>query len=208
MHFAFHGGTQRGAIVNVVSDAARVGMSGEAVYSAAKGGLISLTKSLAQEMARHQVRLNAVSPGPIATGMLDENSTLDPARHLIEKMVQRVPLRRAGQPDEVAAAVVFWPVTRPATLPVKYYPCPEGLPWFEWRAKCAAPNALSKKTRKIPRETKWLPYGWATPPQPRLLPLAARHAFDLPPENRATPQLLCPRQPIPGLILTHQRQIP
>ncbi len=96
-----------GAIVNVVSDAARVGMSGEAVYSAAKGGIISLTKSLAQEMARHQVRLNAVSPGPIATGMLDENSTLDPARHLIEKMVQRVPLRRAGQPDEVAAAVVF-----------------------------------------------------------------------------------------------------
>ncbi|PSR32952.1 MAG: NAD(P)-dependent oxidoreductase [Sulfobacillus benefaciens] len=96
-----------GAIINVVSDAARVGMGGESIYAAAKGGIISLTKSLAQEMARHKIRVNAVSPGPIATAMLDENAATENARHLIEKMVQKVPLRRLGQPEEVAAVVVF-----------------------------------------------------------------------------------------------------
>ncbi|MCL5971333.1 MAG: SDR family oxidoreductase [Firmicutes bacterium] len=103
-HMVKHGS---GVIVNVVSDAARVGMAGESVYAAAKGGVISLTKSLAQEMARHNIRVNAVSPGPIATGMLDENAGTDGARHLIEKMVQKVPMRRLGQPEEVAAVVVF-----------------------------------------------------------------------------------------------------
>lgn len=96
-----------GSIINVVSDAARVGMAGESIYAAAKGGIISLTKSLAQEVARHKIRVNAVSPGPIATGMLDENAATENARHLIEKMVQKIPLRRLGQPEEVAAVVVF-----------------------------------------------------------------------------------------------------
>lgn len=96
-----------GVIINVVSDAARVGMAGESVYAAAKGGVISLTKSLAQEMARYKIRVNAVSPGPIATGMLDENAATESAQHLIEKMVQKIPLRRLGQPQEVASVVVF-----------------------------------------------------------------------------------------------------
>lgn len=98
---------QNGVVINVVSDAARVGMAGEAVYSAAKGGLIALTKSLAQEMARHQVRVNAVSPGPVDTQMLDDNAATPQAQRLIEKMVQKVPLRRVGQPADIAAAVLF-----------------------------------------------------------------------------------------------------
>lgn len=98
---------QSGVVINVVSDAARVGMAGEAVYSAAKGGLISLTKSLAQEMARHQIRLNAISPGPVDTQMLDDNAAAPDAQRLIEKMVQKVPLRRVGQPADIAAAVLF-----------------------------------------------------------------------------------------------------
>lgn len=98
---------QNGVVINVVSDAARVGMAGEAVYSAAKGGLISLTKSLAQEMARHQVRINAISPGPVDTQMLDDNAATPEAQRLIEKMVKKVPLRRVGQPLDIAAAVLF-----------------------------------------------------------------------------------------------------
>ena len=57
-------GQGSGAVVNLGSDAGRVGSSGEAVYSAAKGGVIAFTKSLAREMARHQVRVNCVCPGP------------------------------------------------------------------------------------------------------------------------------------------------
>ncbi len=98
---------QNGIVINIVSDAARVGMAGEAVYSAAKGGLISLTKSLAQEMARHQVRINAISPGPVDTQMLDDNAANPGAHRLIEKMVEKVPLRRVGTPVDIAAAVLF-----------------------------------------------------------------------------------------------------
>ncbi|HTZ25569.1 MAG TPA: SDR family oxidoreductase, partial [Streptosporangiaceae bacterium] len=58
-----------GAVVNLGSDAGRVGSSGEAVYSAAKGGVIAFTKSLAREMARHQVRVNCVCPGPTDTAL-------------------------------------------------------------------------------------------------------------------------------------------
>ena len=58
-----------GAVVNLGSDAGRVGSSGEAVYSAAKGGIIAFTKSLAREMARHQIRVNCVCPGPTDTAL-------------------------------------------------------------------------------------------------------------------------------------------
>jgi 2-hydroxycyclohexanecarboxyl-CoA dehydrogenase len=100
-----HGG---GVIVNVASDAGRVGTGGEAVYSAAKGGVIALTRSLAREMAPHHIRVNCVCPGPTETGILAEN-TADPAHaKRIERMIRLIPLRRVAQPEEIAAAVGFF----------------------------------------------------------------------------------------------------
>ncbi|HEX4835308.1 MAG TPA: SDR family NAD(P)-dependent oxidoreductase [bacterium] len=100
-----HGG---GVIVNVASDAGRVGTSGEAVYSAAKGGVIALTRSLAREMAPHRIRINCVCPGPTETDVLAENMQ-DPAHAgRIERMIRQIPLRRVAQPDEIAEAVAFF----------------------------------------------------------------------------------------------------
>lgn len=96
-----------GAVVNVVSDAGRVGMAGEAVYAASKGGVIALSRSLAQELARHQIRVNCVSPGPTRTRILEANSAEPEAERLIAKMVQRIPLRRIAEPEEVAEAIAF-----------------------------------------------------------------------------------------------------
>jgi len=99
---------QTGTIVNVVSDAGRVGMQGEAAYAAAKGGVIALTKSLAQEMASRGIRLNAVAPGPTNTRVLEENMGGGPdAQEKISRMIRRIPLKRIAEPDDIAAAVVF-----------------------------------------------------------------------------------------------------
>jgi 2-hydroxycyclohexanecarboxyl-CoA dehydrogenase len=105
-HWATRG--QGGAIVNVVSDAGRVGMQGEAAYAAAKGGVIAFTKSLAQEMASRGIRLNAVAPGPTNTRVLEENMGGGPdAREKIARMIRRIPLKRIAEPDDIAAAIVF-----------------------------------------------------------------------------------------------------
>jgi 2-hydroxycyclohexanecarboxyl-CoA dehydrogenase len=96
----------RGRIVTVASDAGRVGSSGEVVYSAAKGGLIAFTKGLARELARHQVSVNCVCPGPTDTPFLDVFEG-ERGRKIIDAMVRAVPMRRLAQPDEVAAAVAF-----------------------------------------------------------------------------------------------------
>ncbi len=98
---------QGGAIVSVVSDAGRVGMAGEAVYAAAKAGVVALTKSLAQEMARHSIRLNAVAPGPTNTRVLEENMAGPDAAARIERMIRRIPLRRVAEPDDIAGTVCF-----------------------------------------------------------------------------------------------------
>jgi 2-hydroxycyclohexanecarboxyl-CoA dehydrogenase len=100
-----HGG---GAIVNVASDAGRVGTAGEAVYSAAKGGVIALTRSLAREMAPHGVRVNCVCPGPTETEVLAENRRDPQQAGRIDRMILQIPLRRVAQPEEVAEAVVFF----------------------------------------------------------------------------------------------------
>jgi 2-hydroxycyclohexanecarboxyl-CoA dehydrogenase len=100
-----HGG---GVIVNVASDAGRVGTGGEAVYSAAKGGVIALTRSLAREMAPRSVRVNCVCPGPTGTEVLAEN-TADPAHAArIERMIRLIPMRRIARPEEIAEAVAFF----------------------------------------------------------------------------------------------------
>src|ERR1700730_5312518 len=102
---AAHGG---GVIVNVASDAGRVGTGGEAVYSAAKGGVIALTKSLARELASRNIRVNCVSPGPTATEILTEN-TADPTHAArIERMIRLIPLRRVARPEDIAEAVAFF----------------------------------------------------------------------------------------------------
>lgn len=96
-----------GHIVNIASDAGRVGSSGEAVYSACKGGTIAFTKSVARESARHGIAVNCVCPGPTATPLLDEIRQDDRAASLMDAIVRAAPTRRATLPDEVAEAVVF-----------------------------------------------------------------------------------------------------
>ena len=91
-----------GRIVNVSSDAGRVGSLGESVYSAAKGGLIALSKSLAREGARHGITVNAICPGPTDTPLLKS----EPEKFL-EAFLRAIPLRRFGKPSEVADAIVF-----------------------------------------------------------------------------------------------------
>jgi 2-hydroxycyclohexanecarboxyl-CoA dehydrogenase len=92
-------------IVTMASDAGRIGSSGEAAYSAAKGGIIALTKTLAREAARLGVTVNCVSPGLTDTPLLDSFRRVRPA--WIEAVVKAVPLRRVGRPEEVAEVVAF-----------------------------------------------------------------------------------------------------
>jgi 2-hydroxycyclohexanecarboxyl-CoA dehydrogenase len=97
-----------GRVINIASDAGRVGSSNEAIYSGAKGGLIAFTKTLAREMARHGVTANAVCPGPTQTPLLDAITRgSESGQKMIDAMVRGVPMRRLGQPDDVAPAVVF-----------------------------------------------------------------------------------------------------
>ena len=97
-----------GRIVNIASDAARVGTSDEAVYSACKGGLISFTKSVARELARKGVLLNAVCPGPTNTPMMA--SVLGEGEQAVkwkDAMVRGIPLKRMGEPEDYAGIVAF-----------------------------------------------------------------------------------------------------
>ncbi len=97
-----------GRIINIASDAARVGTSDEAVYSACKGGLIAFTKSVARELARHNVLLNAVCPGPTNTPMMQ--SVLGEGEQAVkwkDAMVRGIPLRRMGEPEDYAGIVAL-----------------------------------------------------------------------------------------------------
>lgn len=96
-----------GAIVNIASDAGRVGSSGEAVYSAAKGGVIAFTKAIAREVAQHGIRVNCVCPGPTETPLLAENFGTEEGGKIIEAIKRGIPFRRLGRPEEIAAAVRF-----------------------------------------------------------------------------------------------------
>jgi 2-hydroxycyclohexanecarboxyl-CoA dehydrogenase len=94
---------QAGKIVNISSDAGRVGSMGETVYAAAKGGLIAFTKSLAREMARHRLNVNCVCPGPTDTPLFQRQ----PDR-MKEALTRAIPFRRIAQPEDIAEAVMFF----------------------------------------------------------------------------------------------------
>jgi 2-hydroxycyclohexanecarboxyl-CoA dehydrogenase len=96
---------ERGRIVNLGSDAGRVGSSAEAVYSATKGGVIAFSKALAREVARHGITVNCVCPGPTDTALFEQVRAYDEKLHA--SLARAIPLRRLGRPEDVAAAVVF-----------------------------------------------------------------------------------------------------
>ena len=99
---------RRGRIVNVSSEAGRVGSSGSAVYSAAKGGVIAFTKVMARENARFGITANAIAPGPIETPLLmGAREFGEIGEKIIETMKAGTQMKRLGQPEEVAAAVAF-----------------------------------------------------------------------------------------------------
>jgi 2-hydroxycyclohexanecarboxyl-CoA dehydrogenase len=99
----------RGKVVTVASDAGRVGSSGEAPYSACKGGLIALTKTLAREHARNNIQLNVVCPGLTETGMLEQfmQGAGNPEK-LREAYRRAVPMGRLGRPEDLPGAILFF----------------------------------------------------------------------------------------------------
>jgi 2-hydroxycyclohexanecarboxyl-CoA dehydrogenase len=97
---------QSGRIVNISSDAGRVGSTGEAVYSACKAGIIGFGKTVAREMARHGITVNAICPGPTATPLL-ESMVGEGNDKLIDSLKRAIPLRRLGLPEDIAGAVAF-----------------------------------------------------------------------------------------------------
>jgi len=98
-----------GRIVNIASDAARVGSSGEAVYAACKGGLIAFTKTIAREHARHGITANVVCPGPTDTALFaDYKEGAGNPEKLMEAFTRSIPLGRIGQPDDLPGAILFF----------------------------------------------------------------------------------------------------
>jgi 2-hydroxycyclohexanecarboxyl-CoA dehydrogenase len=97
----------KGKIINVSSDAGRVGSGGETVYAAAKGGIIAFTKSLAREVARYAINVNCVCPGPTDTPMLATRP-----EKLREAFIKAIPFRRFARPQEIADAILFFASSR------------------------------------------------------------------------------------------------
>jgi 2-hydroxycyclohexanecarboxyl-CoA dehydrogenase len=112
MHIVTRGMATRGygRVVSISSDAARVGSSGQAVYSACKAGIIAMSKTLAREFARKGITLNTVAPGPTKTPMMQaalEGGDSVEAQRILDRMIKAVPLRRIGVPEDVAGIVTF-----------------------------------------------------------------------------------------------------
>jgi len=95
---------QSGRIVSLASDAGRVGSSGEAVYAACKGGIISFSKSVAREVARHGITLNVVCPGPSDTPLF---ARFDESGKLAAALQRAIPMRRLGQPEDYPGLIAF-----------------------------------------------------------------------------------------------------
>ena len=94
-----------GKIITIASDAGRLGSTGQAVYGAAKGGVVSFTRNLAMEMARYGINVNCVSPGLIDTAMW--NAVRQDSPRLAEAYERAIPWKRLGKPEEVASAILF-----------------------------------------------------------------------------------------------------
>ncbi|MEZ5225686.1 MAG: SDR family oxidoreductase [Acidimicrobiales bacterium] len=98
-----------GRVVNVSSDAARVGSSGEAVYAACKAGLVAFSKTLAREHSRHGITFNVVCPGPTDTALLASvTDTANDPEKLREAFRRSIPMGRLGQPDDLVGAVLYF----------------------------------------------------------------------------------------------------
>jgi 2-hydroxycyclohexanecarboxyl-CoA dehydrogenase len=98
-----------GRIVNIASDAARVGSSGEAVYAACKGGLVAFSKTIAREHARHGITVNVVCPGPTDTALFaDYKQGAGNPEKLMEAFTRSIPLGRIGQPSDLPGAILFF----------------------------------------------------------------------------------------------------
>ncbi|MBO0997641.1 SDR family oxidoreductase [Bacillus sp. SD075] len=95
-----------GKVVNIASDAARVGSSGEAVYSAAKGGVIAFTKTIAREMARYKLNINCIAPGPADTPLFQEIGSYNEG--IAGALEKAIPFRRLAQPEDIASAVAYF----------------------------------------------------------------------------------------------------
>ena len=94
---------QAGKIINIASDAGRVGSLGETVYAGAKGGVIAFSKSLAREMAQYNINVNSVCPGPTDTPLLRAQPN-----KVIQALVKAIPFRRVAKPEEIADTVLFF----------------------------------------------------------------------------------------------------
>ena len=96
-----------GRVVNVASDAGRVGSSGEAVYSACKGGIIALTKTLARELVGKGVILNTICPGPTDTAILRSFLEGADGARIAEGLKRAIPMRRLGVPEDYPGLIAF-----------------------------------------------------------------------------------------------------
>lgn len=95
-----------GKVINIASDSGRVGSSGEAVYSAAKGGVIAFTKTIAREMARHKLNINCIAPGPADTPLFQEIGLQNEG--IAAALEKAIPFRRLAQPSDIANAVAYF----------------------------------------------------------------------------------------------------
>ncbi len=98
----------RGKIISIGSDAGRVGSTGEAVYSACKGGVIAFSKTMARELARSKINVNVVCPGPTKTALLEDITKGEQGAKVIEAMTRAIPFRRLGEPEDLVGAVAFF----------------------------------------------------------------------------------------------------
>jgi len=98
----------RGRIVNVASDAGRVGSSGESVYSACKGGIIAFSKTMARELAARRINVNVVCPGPTDTALFrDFAGEGERGEKLRAALARAIPFGRLGRPEDLPGAILF-----------------------------------------------------------------------------------------------------
>ncbi len=98
---------KQGSIINISSDSARVGSLGEAIYSGAKAAVVAFSKTLAREHARDNIRVNVICPGLAETPLLEELQQEEFGRKILGSIVNAVPLKRLGKPEDIAPMVVF-----------------------------------------------------------------------------------------------------